>query len=40
MNKYSEEETKWIEETAHNCPVARSMHPDLKQVMTFTYGKK
>ena len=40
VNKYSEEETKWIEETAHNCPVARSMHPDLQQVMTFSYGKK
>jgi putative redox protein len=26
-----------LEEVAHGCPVARSIHPDLKQPMTFTY---
>ncbi len=26
-----------MEEVAHGCPVARSLHPDLKLPMTFTY---
>jgi hypothetical protein len=26
-----------MEEVAHGCPVARSLHPDLKQPVTFTY---
>jgi putative redox protein len=26
-----------MEETAHGCPVARSLHPDLKLPMSFTY---
>lgn len=37
---YTPEERKFIEETAHKCPVAMSLHPDLKQTMAFTYGKK
>lgn len=36
-NQFSEEEKAFIEETAHNCPVAKSLHPDLKQTMIFTY---
>lgn len=39
-SEFKEEDRKWIEETAHNCPVARSLHPDLKQTMTFQYGSK
>lgn len=26
-----------MEETAHGCPVARSLHPDLKLPMSFSY---
>lgn len=36
-NHFSDEEKSFIEETAHNCPVAKSLHPDLKQTMTFSY---
>jgi uncharacterized OsmC-like protein len=36
-DSYSEEEKEFIEETAHNCPVARSLHPDLVQTMVFIY---
>lgn len=36
---FSDEEKEFIESTAHNCPVALSLHPDLKQTMKFKYGK-
>ncbi|MCJ8152788.1 OsmC family protein [Chryseobacterium sp. SSA4.19] len=36
-SEYSEEEKAFIEETAHNCPVAKSLHPDLVQTMVFIY---
>lgn len=36
---YSEEEREFIENTAQNCPVALSLHPDLKQTMKFKYPK-
>jgi organic hydroperoxide reductase OsmC/OhrA len=26
-----------LEEIAHGCPVARSLHPDVKLPMTFVY---
>lgn len=35
---FSEEQKKFIEETALNCPVALSLHPDLKKVVTFHYS--
>ena len=35
---YTEEEIEFIETTAHNCPVAKSLHPDLKQTMVFKYA--
>ena len=35
---HTEEEKKFIEETAEKCPVAASLHPDIKQTLTFTYG--
>lgn len=35
--QYSEEERNFIEHTAHNCPVALSLHPDLIQTMEFEY---
>ncbi|MFC7346415.1 OsmC family protein [Chryseobacterium zhengzhouense] len=36
-DQFTEEEKEFIEVTAHNCPVAKSLHPDLKQIFTFTY---
>ncbi|MCY1659405.1 OsmC family protein [Chryseobacterium sp. SL1] len=36
-NSYSDKEKAFIEETAHNCPVAKSLHPDLVQTMIFIY---
>jgi uncharacterized OsmC-like protein len=32
---YSEKEKKIYEHTARTCPVAKSLHPDLKQVISF-----
>ena len=34
---YTEQEKEFIEKTAHNCPVAKSLHPDLVQRMSFIY---
>jgi uncharacterized OsmC-like protein len=36
-NRYTEEQKKLLEETALNCPVAKSLHPDIKQKVTFLY---
>ncbi len=36
---YSEHDRVLIERTARTCPVAMSLHPDLKQEIAFTYGK-
>jgi putative redox protein len=36
-NSYSEKEKKIYEHTAHTCPVAKSLHPDLKQVIEFVW---
>lgn len=36
-NNYSEKEKAIIERSAHTCPVALSLHPDIKQVITFNY---
>lgn len=36
-NNYSEKEKAIIEKTAHTCPVAKSLHPDLKQEITFNF---
>lgn len=36
-NNYSDEQKKLLENTALNCPVAKSLHPDIKQKVTFIY---
>ena len=38
-NDYSDKERKIIELCAKECAVAGSLHPDLRQVVRFTYGK-
>lgn len=35
--RYSEKEQTIIERAAHTCPVAKSLHPDLKQNIMFRY---
>ena len=36
---YSPKERKIIEAAAKECPVAQSLHPDLKQTIIFNYKK-
>jgi uncharacterized OsmC-like protein len=36
-NGLGERERAILEHTAHTCPVALSLHPDLEQRITFTY---
>lgn len=36
-NDYSEKEKAIIERSAKTCPVAHSLHPDIKQEITFSY---
>lgn len=35
--KFTAEEKKWIEDTALNCPVALSVHPDVKRTVMFEF---
>lgn len=37
VKTYSEKEKKMIEHTFHTCPVAKSLHPDIKQEVEFIY---
>lgn len=34
---YSDKEKKMYERAAYTCPVAKSLHPDIQQVIKFTY---
>lgn len=34
---FTEREKKIYEHTAYTCPVAKSLHPDIKQVLSFTW---
>lgn len=36
-NNYSEKERKIYENAAFTCPVAKSLHPDIKQVIKFIW---
>lgn len=36
-NNFSEKEKKIYENIAQTCPVAKSLHPDLKQVLIFEW---
>ena len=36
-NDYTDLQKKQIEITARGCPVARSLHPDVKQTMIFNF---
>jgi len=36
-NNYSEKEKKILENSARTCPVALSLHPELKQTINFIY---
>jgi putative redox protein len=36
-NVYSDKEKKIYENAAHTCPVAKSLHPDIRQVIEFIW---
>jgi putative redox protein len=36
-NNFSEKDRALLEQAARTCPVALSLHPDLKQTVTFVY---
>ena len=36
-NSFTEKEKKILENAAHTCPVALSLHPDIKQILHFKY---
>lgn len=36
-NNYTDKEKKLIINSAKTCPVAKSLHPDIKQLVTFTF---
>lgn len=38
-NEYSDKEKRIIELSARECPVANSLHPDLKQTLIFHFGR-
>jgi putative redox protein len=37
VNQYSEKEKAIIKNAAKTCPVAKSLHPDLKQTIVFSF---
>lgn len=36
-NSYSEKEKQMLINAAKNCPVAKSLHPDIKQTISFNF---
>jgi putative redox protein len=37
QHHYSQEEKELLEKIAHACPISRSLHPDLEQIVTFIW---
>lgn len=37
LNNFSEKEKEILKNTALNCPVAKSLHPDINQMITFKF---
>ena len=37
QNNFTDEQKQLMERAAHTCPVALSLHPDLKQTIIFKY---
>lgn len=37
-SKYDEKQKRLLQKTAINCPVAKSLHPDITQDITFHFG--
>jgi uncharacterized OsmC-like protein len=35
--KYTDKEKKILEDAAYHCPVSNSLHPDLKEEISFKY---
>ncbi len=36
-NNFTDKEKKMYEHAAHTCPVAKSLHPDVKQIVEFIW---
>jgi len=36
-NNFSDKEKKIYENVAHTCPVGKSLHPDIKQILEFNW---
>ncbi len=36
-NNYTDKQKRMIENAAYTCPVAKSLHPDLKQTISFEF---
>lgn len=36
-NNYTDKERNLLEHAAYTCPVAKSLHPDIKQLINFVY---
>lgn len=37
-NQITYQQKEWLERIAHECPVAQSLHPDIKQELVFSYA--
>ena len=40
VSPLSEKHQQILERAAHHCPVSKSLHPDLKEVITFHYPQE